>query len=162
MSFVFSKSCTILNLDWFVINILIWAWIFNNFHHFDRFSFRFLYCSSIYFAFRQIIISVWSWNLARILWGIFLSWFCWFDSCFFHWLFLWPNIIKSSRWISIIPLSISFPNTILCNCCKINCRVFIWAWNLGLITIRWRSHSFREMILCLIKILILWKINLLL
>ena len=162
MSFVFGKSSYNLCLDWFVIDIFIWTWIINNFYHLNWFSLGFFYSPSIYFAFRQIMISIWTWSLTWFLWSIILSWFCWLDSHFFDWLLLWSNIIKSSRWISTNPLSISFPNTIMCNCCKINRRVFIWAWNFGLIAIGWRPRRFCEIILCPIEMLMWWNINLLL
>lgn len=162
MSFVFGKSSYNLCLDWFVIDIFIWTWIINNLYHLNWFSLGFFYSPSIYFTFRQIMISIWTWSLTWFLWRIILSWFCWLDSHFFDRLLLWSNIIKSSRWISTNPLSISFSNTIMCNCCKINRWVFIWAWNFGLIAIRWRPRRFCEMILCPIEMLMLWKINLLL
>lgn len=162
MPFVFGESSSILYLHRSMITIFIWTWIFYDLYHLNRLSLWFLYTSSIYFIFRQIAISIRTWSLTRVLLGIFLAWFCWLDSYIFHWLFLRSNIIKSSRGISTNSLSISFSNTIMSSCCKINSRVFIWTWNFGLISIWWRSHRFTEVILSSIEILMLWKINLLL
>lgn len=137
-----------------MLDILIWAWIFNNFYHLYWSSHWFLYCTSIYCMFWQVVISIWAWGL--FFWASFLSRFCWFNFIFSHWLLLWSYIVKSCWWISTDPLPFSFADTIFCNCGKINCWVLLWTWKFCLFTVRCRPRSFGKMILCFIKFLILW------